>query len=86
MYAARATRPDLSIRVQTLAYDHLTMALFSPSSQLRASAEHDIGYVKASFVPMDEGTQALVERGALPSATYLLTIASGSADPPRATG
>jgi hypothetical protein len=42
------------------------------TARLPESAEQDIAYVKESFLPMDESTRPLVERGVLPQATYVL--------------
>ena len=43
-----------------------------PTAQLPASAKDDIAYVEASFEPMNDRVRALVERGLLPRATYVL--------------
>jgi Family of unknown function (DUF6058) len=48
------------------------VALSAPTARLPASAEDDIAYVTASFMPMDESIRPLVERGLLPRATYVL--------------
>jgi hypothetical protein len=42
------------------------------TAQLPESAQEDIAYVKRWFLPMDEPSRALVERGILPRATYVL--------------
>ena len=43
-----------------------------PTAQLPASAKDDIAYAEASFEPMGDGIRALVQRGLLPRATYVL--------------
>jgi Family of unknown function (DUF6058) len=48
------------------------MPLAAADAQLPASASKDLAYVKRAFRPMDDEVHALVERGVLPRATYVL--------------
>ena len=48
------------------------MSIAAPSAKLPAEAIDDIGYVRSAFRPMDDAVRALVARGVLPQATYVL--------------
>ena len=49
-----------------------SMSIAAPDAQLPASATEDLAYVQATFRPMSDAARALVERGLLPLATYVL--------------
>jgi hypothetical protein len=48
------------------------VSIAAPSAHLPADATEDIEYVRDAFRPMDDAVRPLVEKGVLPSATYVL--------------